>query len=164
MRVRPGILERHPPEVRMSEGTKEAVELLRRSIDESEYREIRELWKAHSIAEDNRDIPGLMATLTDDCLYELPQYGRRWERHEGATRFYTELLGAFPDIDFQLRNITIGPQGVVEEAKAVGTQKGEWIGRPATGASVEFTVLIYFPWDPGKKLFTGERIHVIGDF
>ena len=146
----------------MSTGTREAVELLRRPIDVAQYNEIRELWKAHSIAEDGRDIPGLMATLTDDCVYELPQYDERWEGHEGATRFYTELLGAFPDIDFQLRNITIGPQGVVEEAKVVGTQKGTWIGRPATGEAVEFTVLIYFPWDPAKKLFTGERVHVIG--
>ena len=146
----------------MSTETREAVELFRRPIDVAEYHEIRELWKAHSIAEDNRDIPGLMATLTDDCVYELPQYDERWEGHEGATRFYTELLGAFPDIDFQLRNITIGPQGVVEEARAVGTHKDDWIGRPATGEAVEFTVLIYFPWDPAKRLFAGERVHVIG--
>jgi SnoaL-like polyketide cyclase len=146
----------------MSTGTKEAVELLRRPMDPVEYTEIRELWKSHSIAEDSRHIPGLLATLTEDCIYELPQYGERWEGHEGAELFYTSLLGAFPDIDFQLRNITIGPQGVVEEARAVGTHQGEWLGRAGTGEPVDFTVIIYFPWDPARKLFRGERVHVFG--
>ena len=44
------------------------LELLRRPVDVDEYAEIRELWKAHSIAEDNRDLPGLIATLTEDCV------------------------------------------------------------------------------------------------
>ncbi|MDH3470587.1 MAG: hypothetical protein OEM94_04645, partial [Acidimicrobiia bacterium] len=43
-------------------------ELLARTPDE--YSEIQALWKAHSLAEDARDIPGLMATLTHDCVYE----------------------------------------------------------------------------------------------
>ena len=46
------------------------------------YSEIRELWKIHSIAEDNRDISGLMSTLTKDCVYVIPQTGHKWEGHE----------------------------------------------------------------------------------
>ena len=42
----------------------DVVQLIRRRIDPDEYRDIRKLWIAHSIAEDSRDIPGLMATLT----------------------------------------------------------------------------------------------------
>src|SRR5207247_8698007 len=44
--------------------TERVVELLRRDPAEAEYDEIRELWKKHSIAEDNRDLPGLISTLT----------------------------------------------------------------------------------------------------
>jgi len=44
-------------------------ELLAREVTPELYREIRELWKAHSIAEDKRDIAGLIATLTPDCVY-----------------------------------------------------------------------------------------------
>src|SRR5207248_3420543 len=84
-------------------------ELLRREPAGEEYAAIRELWKRHSIAEDNRDLPGLLSTLTEDCVYELVQTGRRWEGHEGAARFYGGLLGAFPDVDFQLTDIVIGP-------------------------------------------------------
>ena len=88
------------------------VELIRRPFDPAELEEIRELWKRHSIAEDERDLPGLISTLTEDCVYELTQTGHRWEGHEGAARFYTSLLTAFPDIHFDLTDIVIGPQGV----------------------------------------------------
>src|SRR5207244_9743766 len=47
------------------------LELYRREITPELYTEIRELWKTHSIAEDARDLPGLISTLTEDCVYEL---------------------------------------------------------------------------------------------
>ena len=137
----------------------DARELLSREITPELYREIRELWKSHSIAEDRRDIAGLIATLTPDCVYEVVgQQGARWEGHAGATRFYTELLSAFPDIHFDLQQIVIGPQGVCEEAKVSGTQRGKWMSRAATGARVEFRVVIFFPWDRAKQKFAGERV------
>lgn len=132
----------------------------RRKVTAGSYTDIRELYKAHSVAEDNRDIAGLLATLTPDCVYELCQSGVRWEGHDGATRFYTELLSAFPDIVFDLRNIVIGPQGVFEEADVTGTWKGPWQGREPTGERVEFRVLILFPYDDQAKLFAGERVYV----
>src|SRR5690606_7502960 len=114
-------------------------ELLRREVDPDEYREIRELWKRHSIAADARDLPGLMSTLTEDCVYEVLPGGRSWTGHAGATRFYTELLTAFPDIHFDLTNIVIGPQGVFEEAHVTGTHRGYWLDLAPTGEPVEFT-------------------------
>jgi len=138
-------------------------ELLARDVTPELYREVRELWKAHSIAEDRRDLGGLVATLTEDCVYEvLPAAGggTRWEGHAGAVRFYTELLSAFPDIHFDLQSIMIGPQGVCEEAKVTGTQRGKWLDRPSTGGKVEFRVVIFFPWDLEKKKFKGERVFV----
>lgn len=133
-------------------------ELLTRGTDD--YVAVRELWKAHSLAEDARDIEGLMATLTDDCVYELLQTGHRWEGHAGATSFYLGLLGAFPDIEFNLTSIVIGPQGVCEEAVATGTHRAEWLGWEPTGKRMAWRVVIFFPWDPERRLFTGERIYV----
>jgi predicted ester cyclase len=135
------------------------LELLRREVDAQEYDAIRELWKRHSIAEDNRDVDGLMATLTDDCVYEVMGTGRRWERHEGATRFYMELLGAFPDIHFSLTDIVIGPQGVCEEADVTATHQGAWLGVEPTNGPVAFKVAIFFPWDPERRLFRGEKVY-----
>jgi predicted ester cyclase len=142
--------------------TERVVELLRRAPVEPEYNAIRELWKKHSIAEDNRDLPGLISTLTEDCVYELMQTGHRWEGHEGAARFYGGLLGAFPDIDFQLSDIVIGPQGVCEEADVTGTHEAEWLGIPPSGRRLEWKVAIFFPWDSDRRLFRGERVYTAG--
>jgi|SRR5215218_9087431 len=135
-------------------------ELLRRELEPSEYEAIRELWKRHSIAEDERDIEGLLSTLTADCVYELPQSGHVWRAHEGATRFYGELLTAFPDIHFQLSDIVIGPQGVCEEAQVTGTHESDWLDYPASGGRVEFRVVIFFPWAREERLFRGEKVYV----
>ena len=56
--------------------TEQILDLLRRPVDAGEYDEIRELWKTHSIAEDNRDLPGLISTLSEDCVYEVRGRGR----------------------------------------------------------------------------------------
>jgi predicted ester cyclase len=136
------------------------VELLRREPTKAEYDEIRELWKRHSLAEDNRDLPGLISTLTQDCVYEVRPGAHRWERHEGAARFYTELLTAFPDIHFELTDIVIGPQGVCEEADVTATHEQDWLDLPATGSRVSFKVVIFFPWSPQARRFEGERVFV----
>jgi predicted ester cyclase len=139
------------------------VELIRRDLDPAEYDEIRELWKKHSIAEDGRDLPGLISTLTDDCVYELAQSGQRWEGHEGAARFYTQLLTAFPDIHFDLTDIVIGPQGVCEEARVTGTFESPWLEYPPTGEQLTWRVVIFFPWDRERRLFRGEKVYTDTD-
>src|SRR5438128_10495006 len=66
------------------------------------YDTIRRLWIRHSKAEDSRDLEGLIATLSEDCVYELVSTGQRWLGHSGARQFYTSFLGAFPDVKFKL--------------------------------------------------------------
>ena len=138
------------------------LELIRREAGSAEIGAIRELWKRHSIAEEDRDLPTLLTTLTDDCVYELVQTGHRWERHEGAARFYAGLLGGFPDIDFQLTDIVIGAQGVCEEADVTGTHDGEWLDIPPSGLRLAWKVAIFFPCDVERRLFQGERIYTAG--
>src|SRR5215813_5766482 len=138
------------------------LEVYRRELTPELYREVRELYKRHSIAEDARDLDGLISTLTPDCVYELVQTGRRWEGHDGAARFYTGLLAAFPDIHFDLSGIVIGPQGVYEEADVSGTHEADWLGFPPSGERLTWQVGILFPWDPQRRLFGGERIYTAG--
>jgi steroid delta-isomerase-like uncharacterized protein len=140
----------------------QAREQLGRRLDAQAYGEIRELWKRHSIAEEHRDLAGLLATLTEDCVYEIPAWSRRWEGHAGAAEFYNGLLTAFPDIHFALTEIVIGPQGVCEEALVTATHARDWLEVPASGQRLEFTVVIFFPWDFDQRLFAGERIYVSG--
>ncbi len=131
---------------------------LARRFDAAELRRIKRLWVRHSIAEDRRDIDGLIATLAPDCVYEIVPTGQRWEGHAGARSFYEELFAAFPDNAFSLSDIVIGPQGVMEVATLTGTNSGPWAGTPATGLPVALQVIILFPWDPATERFSGERI------
>lgn len=124
-----------------------------------QYEKIRRLWIKHSIAEDGRDLPGLVDTLTEDCVYEIAWTGQRWEGHDGARTFYQTFLGAFPDVKFDLQDIVIGAQGVFEMAEMTGTHQGPWAGLAPSGRTVRLQVLIHFPWDPGKEKFAGEKIY-----
>jgi hypothetical protein len=138
----------------------DVVKSIRRRVDPEEYRAIRRLWIAHSTAEEAHDIPGLMATLTEDCVYTVVNRSANWHGKAGATQFYQQLLGAFPDIRFDLQNIVIGPQGVFEEAFVTGTYESQWLDMPAPNHQIiNFAVTIFFPWDPKEKLFTGERVY-----
>ena len=107
------------------------IKSIRRRVDPDEYRAIRQLWIAHSFAEGAHDISGLMATLVEDCVYTVVNSGTSWQGKAGATRFYQQLLTAFPDIHFDLQNIVIGPQGVFEEAFATGTYQSQWLSIPS---------------------------------
>ncbi len=131
---------------------------LARPFDPTEQRRIKRLWVRHSIAEDRRDIDGLVATLSPDCVYEIVPTGQRWEGHAGARAFYAELFAAFPDNAFALSDIVIGPQGVFEVATLTGTNLGPWAGAAATGLPLALQVLILFPWNPATERFAGERI------
>jgi predicted ester cyclase len=133
---------------------------LSRTASPEELRRIRRLWQRHSIAEDRRDIDGLVATLAPGCIYEIVGTAERWVGHAGARAFYTELFAAFPDNRFDLTDIVIGPQGVFEAATLTGTFAGPFAGLPASGGRIRLAIAIHFPWDPAAQLFAGERIFV----
>jgi predicted ester cyclase len=123
------------------------------------YQRIRRLWFRHSVAEDRRDLDGLIATLSEDCVYTIVPTGQRWEGHAGARAFYTAFLGAFPDVKFNLADIAIGPQGVIEVVDMTGTHVGEWAGWQPTGKPVRLRIIIHFPWDPDAQKFAGEVVY-----
>src|SRR5262249_7805461 len=113
----------------------------------------------HSIAEDRRDLLGLLDTLTEDCVYEVVPTGQRWEGHEGARAFYESFLTAFPDVRFRLVDIVIGPQGVIEVAEMTGTHQAPWAGVAPTGRTLRLLVVVHFPWDRAVDKFAGEKIY-----
>jgi predicted ester cyclase len=129
-------------------------------FDPAEQRTIKRLWVRHSIAEERRDIDGLIATLAPECRYELVGTGLRWEGHAGARAFYTELFAAFPDNTFALIDIVIGPQGVFEAVVLDATHAGPFAGLAPTGRHVRLELAILFPWNPSAKRFDGEQIFI----
>ena len=129
-------------------------------FDPAEQRAIKRLWVRHSIAEERRDIDGLIATLTPECEYELVGTGLRWKGHDGARAFYMELFAAFPDNTFALTDIVIGPQGVFEAVVLDATHAGAFAGLPPTGRHVRLELAILFPWNPSARRFDGEQIFI----
>ena len=131
---------------------------LARPFDPAELRRIKRLWVRHSIAEDARDIDGLIATLYAGLRLrdrpDRPALGGA-RRRAGVL---PELFAAFPDNAFALSEIVIGPQGAFEVATLTGTNRGPWAGVAPSGLAVSLEVLILFPWDPVTERFTGERI------
>ena len=128
--------------------------------DPASHRRIRRLWQRHSIAEDRRDIDGLISTLAPGCIYEIVGTGLRWEGHGGARAFYTQLFAAFPDNRFDLTDIVIGPQGVFEAVVLEATHVGPFAGLQPTGRKVRLELAILFPWNPDVGLFDGEQIFI----
>ena len=70
-------------------------ERLKWAITPELYERIRRLWIKHSIAEDKRDLAGLIGTLSEDCVYEIMPTGQRREGHDGA-RLLHQFSRGFP--------------------------------------------------------------------
>jgi predicted ester cyclase len=60
-------------------------------------------------------------------------------------------------VTFELVNVIIGENGVVEESVLVGTHTGELFGLAPTGRSVRLPLTIVFPMKDGEIL--GERMY-----
>jgi predicted ester cyclase len=132
---------------------------LAQEVNPSQYRTIRRMWVRHSRAEAGRDVDGLIETLAPDCVYTVVPTGQRWEGHAGARRFYTELLTAFPDVHFDLVDIVIGPQGVIEVVDLTGTHQAVWAGQKGSGRRLRLRIVIHFPWDAPSGKFAGENVY-----
>lgn len=142
-----------------AQASNRAREQLSLTVTSEAYSQIRRLWIQHSLAEDRRDIAGLLETLSPNCVYEIVPTGERWEGHAGAAEFYQRFLGAFPDVKFQLQDIVIGPQGVIEVAEMTGTHQGSWAGQPPSGRAIRMIVIVHFSWDSSSQKFAGERVY-----
>lgn len=118
---------------------------------------VKRLWQKHVLAENRRDIPGLLATLTDDPLYEIMATGLQYKGKEGVASFYQGLFDGMPDANFNLKTVTIGEEMVVEESVFVGTHTGPLFNIPPSGHFVTFPLIIMFPFT-GEK-FSGERMY-----
>jgi steroid delta-isomerase-like uncharacterized protein len=117
----------------------------------------RRLWQKHVIAENRRSIEGLLNTLCDDPAYILMATGQEFHGKDGVASFYSGLFAAFPDADFDLKNVFVGEEGVVEESVLTGTHQGEWMGLAPTGKRIELPLIIVFPMKDGEIL--GERLY-----
>lgn len=99
-----------------------------------------------------------MATFGREARYDDEPWGDRRTGLDGVRGYYSELLGALPDLSIVVNRWHAGVESVVVEATIRGTHEGSWRGLPATGRRVEFALCGIFDFDDGDRL-AGERIY-----
>jgi predicted ester cyclase len=128
-------------------------------VDRDEYDAIRALFLQHCDRELAGDIDGVLATLTPDCLYELPQTGQRWSGLAGARQFYDQFIAAFPDNSWEIHDVVVGPQGVMSNVTMTAHQRAPFAGVDQVGELVRWRLNNMFPWDSEAKKFRGETLY-----
>ena len=86
---------------------------LARPFDAAELRSIKKLWVRHSIAEDARDIDGLIATLSAECVYEIVPTGQVYDGPEAVMGYYRASRAAVPDQRNEIRAIHYAADAVI---------------------------------------------------
>ena len=101
----------------------------------------------HFAAENAHDVPGTLATYTDDIVWDdvthplSPVHGK-----EAVGAVYSDIIDAIPDVSFvSTRRFTSEDgQWVVDESDVTGHVEGEWAGIAGEGAPVEIRILHLF--------------------
>src|SRR5438132_5215319 len=81
-------------------------------------------WMEHVLAENRRDLDGLIDTLADDAVYEIVPLKLFWRGKEEIRKFYNMLWTAMPDVKLDLRSRVADEYYVVEESHLHGTHEG----------------------------------------
>jgi steroid delta-isomerase-like uncharacterized protein len=113
----------------------------------------------HIRSENRHDLEALMATFGSDARYD----DEPWQDHrtglQGVRSYYTELLGALPDLSIEVRQRHVASDAIIVEVTIRGTHLDPWRGGiPATGRRVEFPLCGVYTFDTQDRL-AGERIY-----
>jgi steroid delta-isomerase-like uncharacterized protein len=117
----------------------------------------RRLWQRHVLAENRRSIEGLLETLCAEPVYKIMATNQTYKGQERVAEFYQGLFDGVPDAVFELINVFVGEEGVVEESILRGTHAGTLFDLPPTGRPVALPLTIVFPMLNGEIL--GERLY-----
>lgn len=60
---------------------------------------------------------------------------------EGVMEFFRMYVAAFPDLRFEAQDVLSSGDKVVARARVTGTHRGEFMGMPATGKSVDVQLI-----------------------
>lgn len=104
-----------------------------------------ELVHQHLAAEDRKDVSAVLATFTDDCIYEIPSYDLRIRGKEAIGAFYTAMFESFPD--FVNVSVTAHPSvnAIFAEVVTERTHEGVWRSIAPTGRWFRSTSVAKFP-------------------
>jgi steroid delta-isomerase-like uncharacterized protein len=86
------------------------------------------------------DINGFSDLLADDFVEHEVTPGLAPTK-DGVKQFFTMYVAAFPDLRFTADDILPSGDKVVARVTVTGTNKGDFMGMPATGKSVSVQVI-----------------------
>lgn len=118
--------------------------------------EMLAVYQRHRAAEEARDYPAVMETLTDDCFLEHVSLQLRSDGKEEASRDYEALFSAFPDLGPIPGGIAFGDDVLVAFGDLHGSMLGPWLGLDATGREFTIPLVNIVPFRDG--LMAGERL------
>jgi steroid delta-isomerase-like uncharacterized protein len=89
------------------------------------------------------DIDGFAAHLADDFVEHEVTPGLAPTK-DGVKDFFRMQLAAFPDLRMQAEDIVANDDKVVARVRLSGTNRGAFMGMPATGRSVDVQLIDMF--------------------
>lgn len=121
------------------------------------------LWIEHARAENRRELERLIATLHEQCEYEVIPLGQHWRGKDEVRQFYRGLWEGIPNVKLDLLHRIDADDCIVEESEVYGVMEGPLFGVEPSGRELRYRVVIFFPVRDG--LFMGERIYFdVADF
>lgn len=92
------------------------------------------------------DIDGFADNLADDFVEHEETPGLAPTK-EGVKTFFRMQRAAFPDMRMEVQDVFADGNKVVARVRYTGTNKGEFMGMPASGKSVDVQLIDIFRFD-----------------
>jgi steroid delta-isomerase-like uncharacterized protein len=86
------------------------------------------------------DVDGFGDLLADDFVEHEVSPGLEPTK-EGVKSFFRMYVAAFPDLQMEPQDVLVSGDKVVVRARGTGTNRGEFMGMPATGKSVDVELI-----------------------
>src|SRR5260370_630463 len=115
-----------------------------------------QLWIEHARAENRRELERLIATLHEDCAYEVVPLGLRWRGKDEVREFYHGLWRGIPNVKLTLLNRVDADDCVVEESEVSGRMEGQLFGLAPSGQELRSRSAVFFRVRP--RLFPVDRV------
>jgi steroid delta-isomerase-like uncharacterized protein len=88
----------------------------------------------------NRDVDGFGNLLADDFVEHEVAPGLEPTK-DGVKAFFRMYMDAFPDLRMAPEDVVSSGDKVVVRARGTGTHRGEFMGMPATGKSIDVELI-----------------------
>ncbi len=116
---------------------------------------LQPLLHRHLAAENAHDLPGTLATLHPDCLFEDVATGQTWHGHAGAAAHYLHWWNAFGvtvSREAQDRSFWCEDGSCVSQATFSGRHVGDFFGLAPTGQDISFRFAVFIGFRDGLML------------